>query len=165
MDRLIARVLRTRWIVRAAIPLLRRRLGWVFGGRVLLLEHRGRASGQRRFVALERVDETAAGVTVASGFGTSAQWYRNLQANGIAYVTLGARPARRARPRFLSADESRRRLEGYAAEHPAAWRHLQGAMAAARGEPDPPIPLVVLEWEPPASLSGGSRESRQGEER
>lgn len=147
MDRLIARILRTRWLVRAAIPLLRLRLGWLFGGRVLLLEHRGRVSGRPRFVALEKVDETPAGITVASGFGTSAQWYRNLRSNGVAYVTTATRGRRRAHPWFLNPAESRRALADYASAHPAAWKHLEGAMAVARGEPEPGIPLVVLEWE------------------
>jgi deazaflavin-dependent oxidoreductase (nitroreductase family) len=146
MDGLIARLLSTRWLVRAVIPLLRLRLGWLFAGRLVLLEHRGRVSGQRRFVALETVAGTPAGVTVASGFGSSAQWYRNLRANGVAYVTRGARPRRRARPRFMDPGESRRALEEYARERPTAWRHLHSAMVAARGEADPDIPLVVLEW-------------------
>lgn len=50
-DRLNAlgvRALRTRWLVRAPIWLYRARLGAVLGSRLLMLEHTGRTSGQRR---------------------------------------------------------------------------------------------------------------------
>lgn len=146
MDRLIARLLRTRWLVRAAIPLLRVGLGWLFGGRVLLLEHRGRVSGAPRFVALESVQADEDGIIVASGFGRGAQWYRNLEANGVAFVTVGRTRRRAAHPRFPDAAAAERVLRRYSTIHPSAWRHLQGAMAHARGEARPEIPLVALEW-------------------
>jgi len=44
-----ARLLRTRAFVRAPIGLFRAGLGWLFGSRILMLEHRGRRSGSRRY--------------------------------------------------------------------------------------------------------------------
>jgi len=47
-----------------------------------MLEHVGRKSGCRRYVVLEVVDHAAPGSHVMiSGFGTRAQWFRNIQAN------------------------------------------------------------------------------------
>ena len=103
----MARLLQTRWVVRALIPLFRLGLGGVAGGRLLLLEHRGRTSGLRRFVLLEVVDRpTRDKIFVASGFGGSAQWYRNLEANGVAYVTISGFRPRRARPDLLNEEDS-----------------------------------------------------------
>ena len=52
--------------------------------------------------------------------------------------------------RILDAHESSRRLEVYAAEHPAAWRRLEAAMSLdAGGEPD--IRLVELTLQKGAS--------------
>ncbi|MFC5503498.1 nitroreductase family deazaflavin-dependent oxidoreductase [Lysinimonas soli] len=145
-DRMAARLLQTRWVVRALVPVFRIGLGAIGGGRLLLLEHRGRASGRRRFVVLEVVDRPAPDrVVIASGFGVSAQWYRNLVANGIAFVTLTGLRARRAVPTFLDEKESRSQLVGYGARHPSAWRHLRGAMAIAQGVVNPDIRIVVLD--------------------
>lgn len=145
-DRVAARLLQTRWAVRALVPVFRSGLGAIGGGRLLLLEHRGRTSGRRRFVVLEVVDRPAPDrVVIASGFGRSAQWYRNLEANGVAYVTVTGRLARRAVPTLLSEEDSRRHLIDYGARHPSAWRHLRGAMAIAQGEANPDIPIVLLD--------------------
>ena len=51
-----AALLRVRWLVRAPIWLYRAGLGFVFGSRFLLLQHRGRRTGQVRQVMLEVVD-------------------------------------------------------------------------------------------------------------
>lgn len=53
VDRWLARLLRTRGVVRAPVALYRMRLGWVLGPRLVMLEHRGRITGLRRFVVLE----------------------------------------------------------------------------------------------------------------
>ena len=59
MASLASKMLHTRWLVRAPIPLFRAGLGFVFGGRLLLLEHLGRTSGEHRFVVLECVERPA----------------------------------------------------------------------------------------------------------
>ena len=75
-------------MVRAPITLYRHGLGWVFGRRVLMLEHTGRRSGQARFVCLEVVERPGPDrVVIVSGFGERAEWYRNLHA-----LAAAARP-------------------------------------------------------------------------
>ena len=66
-----ARLLRVRRIVRAPIWLYRARLGFVFGSRLLMLEHTGRKTGIRRYVILEAVGHPdPAAYIVAAGFGS-----------------------------------------------------------------------------------------------
>jgi len=146
VDRLIEAVLRTRWIVRAPIALYRAGLGWMLGDRLVMIEHLGRVSHDRRFVVVEVVDRDRNVVRVASGFGTRSQWYRNLQANGVAYLSTGGARHVRAAVRLLDRDESEASLAVYAARYPRAWRHLKAAMDDAAGG-EAYIPLV--EFTPP----------------
>lgn len=144
-----ARLLRTRWFVRAPIALFRARLGFLFGSRLLLLEHHGRKTGQRRFVALETVDRPdPATVIVASGFGTGAQWYRNLRADPNCSVTLGFRYRVPARARVLPPEQAHMVLAGYQIAHPAAYRELSGIIEAAIGGSIDDVPLVELSLRP-----------------
>ncbi|MEZ5190354.1 MAG: nitroreductase family deazaflavin-dependent oxidoreductase [Schumannella sp.] len=144
-SRSMARLLRTRWLMRLPIGLFRARLGWIFGGRLCMIEHRGRTSGERRFVVLEVVGRAEPDlVVVASGLGPGAQWFRNLQANGVAFVSIGMRSRVAADVRLLDAAGSRSRLEEYARLHPAAWEKLHDAMAIAQGLDEPDIPIVEL---------------------
>jgi deazaflavin-dependent oxidoreductase (nitroreductase family) len=86
-----ARLLGVRWLVRAPIVLYRARLGFLFGSRLLLLEHIGRKSGARRYALLEVVGHSRPGTyMVASGFGARAQWYRNIQVNPRVRVSVGS---------------------------------------------------------------------------
>ncbi|MEU0506469.1 nitroreductase/quinone reductase family protein [Nocardia sp. NPDC005998] len=71
---------RAKWLVRAPIRLYRAGLGFLFGTRILMVQHIGRTSGDRRFAVLEVVDRPAPGeFVIVSRFGTKAQWYRNIQ--------------------------------------------------------------------------------------
>lgn len=146
VDRAMARTLRTRRLMRAPIPLYRMSLGWLFGNRLIMIEHRGRVSGERRFVVVEVIGFERNAVRVASGFGTRSQWYRNIRANGVAYISIGRFRRVRARARLLDREESARRLAEYAEAHPQAWRHLRSAMGVLQGK-DPDIPVV--EFVPP----------------
>lgn len=146
LERLLARLLRVRWIVRAPIPLYRASLGWIFGERLVMIEHRGRTSGRRRFVVVEVISKDRNVVRVVSGFGAGAQWYRNIRANGVAYISLGRFRRVRARARMLNATDSAARLAEYARVHPEAWRRLSAAMDVAQGHP---ADLPVVEFVPP----------------
>jgi len=85
---LAARLLRVRWAVRAPVRLYQARLGFLFGSRLLMLEHTGRKSGARRHVVLEAVDHSRPGIyVVASGFGGQAQWFRNVRVDPRVRVT------------------------------------------------------------------------------
>lgn len=144
LDRVAARLLETRWLMRAPIGLYRIGLGGLLGSRLVMIEHRGRTSGKTRYVVVECVERPSpAVVMVASGFGATAQWYRNIAANGVARVWTGWRRSVPSTARLLDAAESAERLREYAAVHPKAWDRLHGAMAEAQGgEPD--IRIVEL---------------------
>jgi len=146
LDRIIERLLRTQWLVRAPIALYRAGLGWALGPRLVMIEHRGRRSHEPRFVVVEVVERGPGRLVVASGFGTSAQWYRNLAANGVAYLSTGRARRVRADVRLLDERESAERLGRYAAAHPTAFARLKGAMDYAAGG-EAKIPLV--EFTPP----------------
>lgn len=145
-DRIAARLLRTRWLMRMPIPLYRAGLGWIFGERLVMIEHLGRVSHERRFVVVEVVERERNVLRVASGFGTHSQWYRNLRANGVAYLSTGRARRVRAAVRLLGPERSAALLQEYAAAHPDAWQHLSAAMDYAAGG-DAHIPIV--EFTPP----------------
>ena len=67
---LMTRLLEHRRSARAPVWLFRARLGVVFGSRMILLEHRGRTTGARRYAVLEVVGHPAPSrYLVVSGFG------------------------------------------------------------------------------------------------
>ena len=151
LDRVTARLLRVRWLMRMPIPLYRASLGWLFGSRLVMIEHRGRKTGERRFVVVEVIGFERNAVRVASGFGRGSQWYRNIEANGVAFISVGRFRRVRARARLLDAGQSAAALAGYARRHPSAWRHLHAAMDVAQGgEADIP----VIEFGPPLVQPG-----------
>lgn len=144
------RLLRTRWLVRAPIWVYRGGLGIVFGSRLLMLEHIGRISGARRYVVLEVVAKPVPGsYVVASGFGTRAQWFRNISAHPQVRVWVGRHRARPAVARVLTQEQAAAALAGYAAEHPRAWHNLRPVLEStleARIDSDTPtLPLVQLD--------------------
>ncbi|BBJ46048.1 nitroreductase [Streptomyces antimycoticus] len=114
-----------RVMFRAPLLLYRWRLGWLLGGRMLLLTHRGRTSGLSRQVVLEVTgrDPATGAYHLASGFGPSAQWYRNIRRTPHVTVQVGRRrmPAI-AEP--LDPEESGRLMATYALRHPRLARGL-----------------------------------------
>lgn len=145
LSRLGARMLKTRWLVRAPIYAYRAGLGFLFGSRLLMLEHIGRTSGARRFVVLEVVERAGPDrFVVVSGFGRRAQWYRNILANPQVRVSCGIRRHVRAAAAPLSDDESAAALRRYADVHPRAWRNLRSTIESATGRPVDTLPMVAL---------------------
>lgn len=130
--------------MRSPIVLFRHGFGWLFGGRLLLLEHVGRASGQTRYVVLEVVDRDPRSVVVASGFGPRSQWFQNLLVTPQCHVVIG-RNRHRAEAVVLDAEEHDRVLADYARRNPRAWAKLSATMAELAETDDPGIPLVRLE--------------------
>ncbi|NGN68981.1 nitroreductase family deazaflavin-dependent oxidoreductase [Streptomyces sp. A7024] len=108
-----------RLLFRAPVRLYRWHLGWLLGGRFLLLTHIGRKSGQPRQVVLEVTghDRESGTYYLVSGFGPTSQWYRNIRANPEVTIQVGRRrmPAR-AEP--LGPEESGRLMARYAGRHP-----------------------------------------------
>jgi deazaflavin-dependent oxidoreductase (nitroreductase family) len=155
----LARPARTRWtraVVRAPIRLYRLGLGGLLGGRFVLLEHRGRRTGQVREVVLEVVDrDPATGeVLIASGYGSRAQWYRNILVQPRVTFRVGRRRYEGvAEP--LDPAESGRRLAAYARRRPRSAALLirtighdvdgtPEAYARLGADPEQGIPLVLL---------------------
>lgn len=140
-----ARLLQSRTFVRAPIWFYRHGLGWLLGSRILMLEHLGRTSGKARYVCLEVVGRPGPDViVVASGFGTQAQWYRNLRAHADCFVSIGHLARVPATARFLSDEESADALARYREAHPEAWKHLRGAIEHTSGGPADILPMVEL---------------------
>jgi deazaflavin-dependent oxidoreductase (nitroreductase family) len=140
-----ARVLRTRWLVRAPIWLYRRGLGRLLGSRILMLEHTGRSTGQPRYVCLEIVERPSPDrIVIVSGFGERAQWYRNLRADTHCFVSTGRMRRVPAVARFLDEAEAEAALARYRAAHPADWELLRGAIEKAVGHPVEGLPMVEL---------------------
>jgi len=152
-----AALLQVRWFVRSPIWLYRARLGFVFGSRLLMLEHVGRTSGHRRYVVLEVIARPAPGrYVVASGFGERAQWYRNVSANPRVRIYRGSRRPVSATATVLTGEQATDALASYAAAHPRAWRTLkpvfEATLGAEIGERATTLPLVALDPDAPQNL-------------
>ncbi len=147
-----------RWLARLPILLYRLGLGGLLGGRVLLLTHRGRKSGQVRRTVLEVVghDPASGAYIVASGWGAQADWFRNIQQTPRVGVTVGGRRFP-ALARQLSTTAASPILADYARRHPTAFRALAPLLlgqAVGSALPDTQslaqvVPLVALEPQPP----------------
>lgn len=114
-----------RALFRAPIFLYRLGLGWLFGNRVLMLNHVGRVSGKRRQVVLEVVehDRTDGSFVVASGWGPTAAWYRNVLHDPQVSIQVGRRTiAVTAVP--LTAEQGADIFARYATQHRAAATYL-----------------------------------------
>ncbi len=156
------RILRTRWLMRMPIWLYRARLGAIFGSRMLMVEHIGRTSGARRYVTLETFGHPdEATYLIVSGFGTKAQWFRNLMANPNARVWVGSRrpvPAIAERLDDAAADAA---LEDYTRRHAKAWAGCDRSSrtrSGGRSNAAADIPIVALHVRPvAASRARGAR--------
>jgi len=145
-----AGLLRVRWIVRAPITLYRARMGLVFGTRMLMLEHAGRKTGARRYVVLEVVSHPRPGTyVVASGFGTRAQWFRNVRADPRVRIWLGSHRPAPATARLLGHEEAASALAAYAARRPRAWATLKPVFEETLGaridNQEASLPLIALD--------------------
>lgn len=114
---------------RLPIWLYRLGLGGLLSKRFLLLIHTGRKSGLKRQNVLEvvRYDEENETFTVAAGFGTTSDWYRNLQHNPRVQVQCGTRQWDMTAT-FLSPAEAAEELLDYYHRHPLALQELARVM-------------------------------------
>ena len=144
-----ARLLRSRTLMRLPIRLYHARLGFLFGSRILMLEHLGRRTGARRHVVLEVVDHpTPDTYVVASGFGRRAQWFRNVSAEPRVRVWVGRRGATAATARKLTMAEADAALDAYVRRHRRAWNTMKPVLENTLGSPiterDTQLPMVEL---------------------
>lgn len=145
-----AAVLRVRWIVRAPVWLYRARLGFVFGGRFLMLEHRGRKSGARRYVVLEVIDHPSPGrYVVVSGFGARSHWFRNITHTPTVRLYLRGHRPRPATAHRLDPEPAGVALDRYATAHPRSWAKLRPVLEHTLGTSidttGADLPLVAID--------------------
>lgn len=115
----------SRWLFRVPIYLYQIHCGWIFGDRLVLLNHIGRVTGKQRQTVLEVVDHDRADDTyvVASGWGPTAAWYRNVIHTPEVSIQVGRRTIPvTAVP--LSKDEGAETFGRYAARHRTLATHL-----------------------------------------
>ncbi|TGD86163.1 nitroreductase family deazaflavin-dependent oxidoreductase [Mycolicibacterium sp. CH28] len=110
---------------RLPIYVYRLGLGWLFGGRIMLLNHTGRISGKRRQAILEVVEHDRAdgSYVVASGWGSAAAWYRNVLKTPEVSIEVG----RTTLPMValpLTEDEGAEVFARYATRHRVAAKLL-----------------------------------------
>ena len=115
----------TRWFFRFPILFYRLGMGWLLGGRFLLLYHIGRKSGLSHQTVLEVVNHDQATDTyyVAVGFGPKTDWYRNLLQTPQTMIQVKQRKLKvKADP--LTPTASGEAMVDYARRHPTAARAL-----------------------------------------
>jgi deazaflavin-dependent oxidoreductase (nitroreductase family) len=151
--RLGAALLRQRWIARSPILLYQARLGAMFGNRLLMLEHTGRATDQPRRVVLEVIDHPSPGQrVVVSGFGEHAQWLRNIDAHPEVRLYLGSHRPRQATAQRLQPEAAAACLARYRTAPPHAWARLRPSLDHTFGHrigaAGPAPPRVILTTTP-----------------
>jgi deazaflavin-dependent oxidoreductase (nitroreductase family) len=127
------KVLRTRWLVRLPIYLFRARLGFIFGHRLIMLEHFGRKTGKRRYAILELIGQKPGTYFVVSGFGEHADWLRNVRANPRVTVTVGSARGIPAVAKRLEPAAGTVILGDYAERYPRTWQALTPVLKGLSG--------------------------------
>ena len=110
---------------RMPIYLYRIGLGWLLGGKFLLLRHTGRISNEIRFAVLEIIHSRPNEGTyfVVSGFGTRSDWYQNILQNNAVEIQVG-RDHFPAEAHQMSSQQAGEMLLAYAQENPGSLRAL-----------------------------------------
>lgn len=112
-----------RFLFRIPIHLYRLRLGWLFGSRLLLLNHIGRISGRPRQAILEVVEHDRDSYIVASGWGPTAAWYRNILHRSDVTIQVGTQTMPvTAMP--LSKEEGAQVFGRYGSRHRTAAKYV-----------------------------------------
>ena len=117
-------------LLRFPVYLYRARLGFLFGRRFLMIEHRGRHSGHRYHTVVEVAGRRSGELICASGTGPCSDWYRNLRAGGLLSVWVGSK-RRWASIRFLDAREAAGVMGDYEHQHPRTAARLYKVMGVS----------------------------------
>lgn len=122
-----------RALFRLPIFLYRMNLGFLLGGRFLMLTHTGRKSGLPRRTVVEVVsnDEAAGTYYVAAAWRERSDWYLNILKNPRVEVQVGNKSFEAEAGR-TSREEAGRVLWEYAQKHPIAFRELTFIMLGER---------------------------------
>lgn len=104
-------------------------LGWIFGERLLLLEHTGRKSGKLRRAVLEVISSTPEEnrYYVVSGFGSGSNWYRNILQQPQVTIQLG-RHRYHASAKQLPPQRASELVVKYGKEHPTSLKALSSLL-------------------------------------
>lgn len=137
----------------------RLRLGWLFGHRVVLLEHRGRTTGRpiRTALGVVRWDPATRHLLVVARSGPDTDWYRNVLAHPLVRVAIGRERNVPGSAVPLADDEVRSELERVRARRPGVTgrvgrlRPRPWARVTRCGRPRPSERLVavVIDLAPP----------------
>ncbi len=120
----------TKYLLKAPSLLYRARLGFVFGKRFLMIEHRGRRSGKLYRTVIEVAGRVGEEWICTSGTGPRADWYRNICEGGLVAIWVGSR-RHEATMRQLPAAEASRVMADYEAAHPETARKLYEMMGVS----------------------------------
>jgi deazaflavin-dependent oxidoreductase (nitroreductase family) len=133
-----------RWLLRLPITLYRWHLGWLLGERFVLLYHIGRKSGLERQVVVEVIGKEGDGdiYYIASGWGKTSQWYKNLQAQPNIDIQIGRRRWG-VQAIVLPPEEGAQILMSYRERAPRAAREL-GAVMGLNMVSSTPDELVAM---------------------
>jgi deazaflavin-dependent oxidoreductase (nitroreductase family) len=144
----------TRFFFRLPIWLYRLHLGWLLGGRFLMLQHTGRKSGLPRYTVVEVVmhDETTDAYYIASGWGEKADWFQNIQKEPqvVLYSKRRRMPASAV---CLLEDEAASVLMDYATRYPGAFKNLSKLMIGRKLEANETDCQVLAQAVPMVRLS------------
>lgn len=116
--------------LRSPAWLFRARLGFLFGKRIVMLEHRGRRSGKLRRTPLEVVRGQGDSFILCSGTGPDADWFRNIK-NAPAVGLWVGRRRHAVEQRFLESSEAATVWTHYEEAHPKAAARLMSLMGVA----------------------------------
>jgi len=106
-----------RWLFRLPVYFFRAGLGFLFGSRIIMLEHVGRKSGRIRYTCVELVDREGDVLVIVSGYGEGSQWYRNLVAHPAIHVRVG-RKRRAVSAELVSPAAGAKIMADYAQRYP-----------------------------------------------
>lgn len=114
-----------RLLFRLPLHLYRVGLGWLFGGRIMVVNHVGRVTGKQRQVVLEVIahDANDGSYVVASGWGSAAAWYRNILQTPQVTIQVG-RHTIPVTSVPLPTEEGADIMARYGTRHRVAAKHL-----------------------------------------
>jgi deazaflavin-dependent oxidoreductase (nitroreductase family) len=102
---------------KAPVWLYQAHLGFLFGGRLIAIVHRGRKSGKRYVSGLEILERQGGELLVFSAWGVKADWYRNIEANGVDELWDGRKRFTEVPFRIVTSDEAYQVLAAYEQAH------------------------------------------------
>jgi len=113
----------SRLLFRSPIRLFELGLGWMFGKRLLLLNHIGRKTGQKRQVVLQvaQHDRQTDTFVVNVGYGEKSDWYQNIGKNPDVSIMVGRRTIN-VHAEVLSPAEGGEIMVTFSREHPLEAR-------------------------------------------